>query len=82
MMNMFQMEELLLLFYSLSVSLVLNDESSFFCINRYHILYFCIETLADEVDGWNERSAALVSSKPALATGFTFGRLDRFDCFA
>ena len=39
-------------------------------------------TLADEVDGWNERSAALVSSKPALATGFAFGRLDRFDCFA
>ena len=50
MMNMFQMAELLLLFYCLSVSLVLNDESSFFCINRYHVFYFCIKTLANEVD--------------------------------
>ena len=50
MMNMYQMAELFLSFNCLSVSLVLNDESSFFGINRYHILYFCIETLTDEVD--------------------------------
>jgi hypothetical protein len=39
-------------------------------------------TLAGDIDGWNERSAASVSSKPALATGFAFGRLDRFHCLA